>query len=162
MTQELLEADAHASVAHATFSIDRHYPQSPARVFAAHALIDIKRRWFAEGEGFTLHHYALDFRVDGHETARFSFEGGPEIVMEMIHQAIIPDRRIVIAYRMSAGEHPFSVSLSTIEFVPEGSGTRLTYTEQGAYFDGQDSGKGREEGSRGLLEKLAEVLAEDD
>jgi hypothetical protein len=34
----------------------------------------------------------------------------------------------------------------------------LTYTEQGAFFDGVDSAKGREEGIRGLLEALAAEL----
>jgi len=146
--------------AHASFTIERVYPQAPARVFNAHADIGLKRRWFAEGEGFELHHYALDFRVDGRETARFSFQGGPEIVMEMVHQVIVPDRRIVIAYRMAVGETPISASLSTIEFVPQGAGTRLIYTEQGIYFGGEGEIAGRQEGSRGLLEKLAQVLAE--
>lgn len=150
------------TVAHATFTLERAYPQAPARVFNAHADIGLKRRWFAEGDGFALHHYALDFRVDGRETARFSFQGGPEVTMEMVHQVIVPDRRIVIAYRMAMGDQPISASLATIEFVAEGGGTRLTYTEQGVYFgDGADI-QSREEGSRGLLEKLAEVLAEGD
>jgi len=33
------------------------------------------------------------------------------------------------------GSNPISVSLSTVEWLPSGNGTRLTYTEQGAYFD---------------------------
>ncbi|MDP3854949.1 SRPBCC family protein [Phenylobacterium sp.] len=149
-----------ADAAHATFTIERVYPQAPARVFNAHADIGLKRRWFAEGEGFTLHHYALDFRVDGRETARFSFEGGPEVTMEMVHQVIVPDRLIVIAYRMAMGDQPISASLATIVFIANGGGTRLTYTEQGVYFAGGGDIQGREEGSRGLLERLAEVLAE--
>ncbi len=154
--------DATPQLAHATFTVSRAYPQSPARVFQAHADIMIKRRWFAEGEGFTLHHYELDFRVDGRETARFSPEGGPEIVLESVCQDIIPDRRIVAAYRMAAGPFPISASLYTIEIVPEGSGARLTYTEQGVYFGGAAEIAGREEGSRSLLERLGEVMAEAD
>jgi uncharacterized protein YndB with AHSA1/START domain len=50
------------------------------------------------------------------------------------------------------------VSLSTVELAPSGNGTRLIYTEQGAYFDDADAPKSREEGSRGLLEKLGEEL----
>lgn len=34
----------------------------------------------------------------------------------------------------------------------------MTYTEQGAYFDGADSAQGRKEGTRELLEKLADAL----
>jgi uncharacterized protein YndB with AHSA1/START domain len=153
--------EAKPFVAHATFSIQRLYPQSPARVFAAHADIAIKRRWLAEGEGFEVLDYAVDFRLDGRETCRFNYQGGPEMIMETVFQDIVPDRRIVFAYRMAIGGAPLSASLATVELVPEGTGTRLTYTEQGAYFDSEDSLKGREEGSRGLLERLAEVLDEE-
>jgi len=146
--------------AHATFTVERVYPQSPSKVFHAHADISLKRRWFAEGEGFTLHHYELDFRVGGWERARFSFGDGPEVLMESVSQFIEPDRRIVFAYRMAAGEHPISASVSTIDLLPEGSGTRMTYTEQGVYFGGEAEIAGRKEGSAGLLERLAEVLAE--
>ena len=55
---------------------------------------------------------------------------------------------------MAMGPAPFSASLTTVELVPSGSGTHLTYTEQGAFFDGVDSVKGREEGCRALLGKL--------
>ena len=71
---------------------------------------------------------------------------------------IIADRRIVFAYRMAIGSKPLSVSLSTIEFLPCASGTLLAYTEQGAYFDDPGGPEGREEGTRGLLEKLAGEL----
>ena len=37
-------------------------------------------------------------------------------------------------------------------------GTRLVYTEQGAFFDGADKPEGREAGCRELLEKLGEEL----
>ena len=45
-----------------------------------------------------------------------------------------------------------------MELVAHSDGTRLTYTEQGAFFDEVDSAKGREEGCRALLEKLAAAL----
>ena len=59
---------------------------------------------------------------------------------------------------MAIGPHPMSASLTTVEFIASGSGTLLRHTEQGAFFDGADSAKGREEGTRGLLEKLAAEL----
>ncbi len=37
------------SVTHSTFVIERSYPTSPERVFAAFADPAKKRRWFAEG-----------------------------------------------------------------------------------------------------------------
>ena len=73
-------------------------------------------------------------------------------------KVIVVDQRIVFSYRMAIGPQPMSASLTTVELTPSGSGTRLTYTEQGAFFDGVDSAKGREEGTRGLLEALAAEL----
>lgn len=143
---------------HATFSIERTYPALPARVFFAHADQAMKRRWFAEGEGWNIHEYSLDFRVDGVETSRFQFGDGPEVTLHSVVQEIVPDRRIVFAYRMAIAGSPLSVSLGTIELTPVDGGTLLKYTEQGAYLAGPESVKGREEGSRGLLEALAREL----
>ena len=116
------------------------------------------RRWRVEGEGCLVHEFTFDFRVGGSEVSRFSFMGGPEIRLDAQFQAIVPDQRIVFTYRMSMGAVPLSASLTTVELVPSGGGTRLVFTEQGAYFDGVDSAKGREEGCRALLEKLAAEL----
>jgi uncharacterized protein YndB with AHSA1/START domain len=137
---------------------ERDYPQSPARVFFAFADQAMVRRWRVEGEGCKVHEFTFDFRIGGSEVSRFSFMNGPEIRLDAQFQGIIPDRRIVFAYRMAMGPNPFSASLTTVELVPSGDGTRLTYTEQGAFFGGVDSAQGREEGCRGLMEKLAEEL----
>jgi len=146
------------AVMHSTFRIERAYPQSPSRVFNAFADKAIVRRWRVEDEGCEVHEFTFDFRVGGCEVSRFSFAGGPEIRLDAQFQDIVPDRRIVFAYRMAMGPAPFSVSLTTVEFVSAGGGTLLTYTEQGAFLDGPDSAKGREDGCRGLLEKLAAEL----
>jgi uncharacterized protein YndB with AHSA1/START domain len=145
------------AVVHSTFTIDRDYPQAPARVFKAFADPVAKRRWYAEGEGFTVLRYDLDFRVDGAETSRFSYQGGPEISNDTHFYAIVPNRRIVAAYRMLIGGNFLSVSLATMEFIARGKGTRLTYTEQGVYLS-EDDVKNRKDGCAGLLEMLAKEL----
>jgi uncharacterized protein YndB with AHSA1/START domain len=159
MNQHTAAPKTNGSVAHATFSVERIYPQPPARVFAASADQATKQRWFAEGEGWEIFGYTLDFRVGGAETSRFRYGDGPEVRMDAVAQDIIPDRRIVVVYRMAIGPKPLSVSLATVELAAAAGGTRLTYTEQGAYFDTSiASAKGHEEGCRGLLEKLAAEL----
>jgi uncharacterized protein YndB with AHSA1/START domain len=52
-----------------------------------------------------------------------------------------------------------SVSLATVEFTPEGAGTRLVFTEQGAFLDGYDDPAQRERGTRDLLDALDTALA---
>ena len=142
----------------ATFTIERTYPQSPAKVFHAFADKATVRRWRIDGDGFAIAEFTFDFRVGGGEVSRFSYQGGPEIRLDAQFQDIVADRRIVFSYRMAIGPQPMSASLTTVELTPSGEGTRLTYTEQGAFFDGVDSAQGREEGTRGLLEALAAEL----
>jgi uncharacterized protein YndB with AHSA1/START domain len=146
------------SVTHATFTIERTYDVPPARVFKAHADPAAKRRWFAEGEGWEVEEYALDFRVGGYERSRFRFRGGPLVRNDTIYQDIVPDQRIIIAYTMTVGETCISASLATMQLEPAGAGTRLIVTEQGAYLDGYDDTAGRERGSRELLDALGKEL----
>jgi uncharacterized protein YndB with AHSA1/START domain len=146
------------SVTHSTFSVQRKYPSPPARLFAAFSNQETKRRWFAEGEGWQVDEFTLDFRIGGHEISRFRFQGGAPMGNDTVYLDIVPDQRIVFAYTMTVGETRISVSLATVEIAPSGDGTRLVYTEQGAFFDGADAPKGREVGCRELLEKLGDEL----
>ncbi|MCY1064916.1 SRPBCC family protein [Nannocystis sp. RBIL2] len=147
------------SVVHSTITIDRTYPVAPERVFAAWADPKQKRRWFAEGEGWSVLQFDLDFREGGREAARFRDEkSDAEIRNDGHYEDIVPGRRIVVAYTMSVGGRRISASLATVELRPQGDGTRLVYTEQGAFFDGADGPRMREQGWRELLDRLAAEL----
>lgn len=147
------------SVAHATFTIERRYAAPPARVFKAFEDPVQKRRWFAEGEeGWTVESFESDFRVGGWERSSFRFQGGPLITNDTVYQDIVPERRIIIAYSMTIGGNPISASLATMQFEPDGKGTRLIFTEQDAFLDGHDDVGQREEGTRELLEALAKEV----
>ena len=52
-----------------------------------------------------------------------------------------------------------SVSLTTIELFPDGDGTRLVFTEQGAFFDDLGDAAEREHGTGKLLDGLERLLA---
>jgi uncharacterized protein YndB with AHSA1/START domain len=152
------------SVTHATFVIERTYPTTPERVFAAFADPTKKRRWFAEGEGFEVEEFEMDFRVGGNERTRFrSKEDSPikgaALTNVTNYQDIAPNRRVVLAYTMTVGDKRISASLSTFEFLPTEKGTDLIFTEQAAFFEGADGPQMREAGWRELLEALARELA---
>lgn len=146
------------SVTHATFAIERSYDAAPARVFKAFADPAAKRRWFAEGEGWQVDAFDVDFRVGGYERSRFRFQGGAPITNDTTYQDIVPNERIIIAYTMTIGGNPISSSLATMEFRKEGKGTRLVFTEQDAFLDGHDNVAQREAGTRELLESLDREL----
>ena len=145
-------------VIHKSFTIERTYPTDAARVFQAHSDPEKKRRWFAEGEGFTIDSYTLDFRTCGFERSRFRYGDGPPMTYDGVYLDIVPNQRIVFAYAMTVSGAPLSSSLATIELIPVPSGTRLRFTEQTAFLDGNDGSLSRREGSIGLLEALAREL----
>jgi uncharacterized protein YndB with AHSA1/START domain len=155
-----------AAVVHSTFTIERTYGASPARVFAAFADPAIKRRWFADGPKANVDEFSADFRVGGYERSRFRFEGnvpggpppGTSMGNDTLYLDVVRDRRIVFAYTMLVGDRRMSVSLATVELSPSGEGTHLVFTEQAAFFEPADGPKLREGGWRDLLTSLAKEL----
>jgi uncharacterized protein YndB with AHSA1/START domain len=146
------------SVTHATFVIERLYDASPSRVFAAFADPKAKASWFAGPDEWGTAEVKMDFRVGGQEINRGGPKGGPVHAFDCRYQDIVPDQRIVFTYDMHLDEVRISVSLTTVELKPAGTGTRLIFTEQGAFLDGYDDPAGREQGTRDLLAALDAYL----
>ena len=146
------------SVTHSTFVIERNYPATPQRVFAAFSDPVKKRRWFAEGEGLAIKEFAMDFRVGGIERSSFRLENGMICTNNTIYQDILPDRRIVFAYTMSINGNRISSSQATTEFLPATNGTNLIFTEQAAFFEGADGPQIRKEGWRQILNQLEKEI----
>jgi uncharacterized protein YndB with AHSA1/START domain len=142
-------------VNHATFELERTYKAPPSRVFSAFADREVKARWFAGPPEWEERPGEFDFRVGGRETSAGGPKGGPVSSFEARYMDIVPDQRIIYAYDMHSDGVRISCSLATIELEPAGDGTRLRITEQGAFLEGYDDPKLREEGTRQLLESLA-------
>ena len=150
------------SVTHATFVIERSFPTTPDRVFAAFADPAKKRRWFAEDESRQAEVYEMDFRVGGRDRSSFRLGEGPYkgtvCTNDTVYEDIEANRRIILAYTMTLGDRRISASLATFEFLPTPKGTDLVFTEQGAFFPNSDGPQMREEGWRKLLDQLAKEL----
>ena len=153
------------SVIHDTFVIERTYPASASRVFAAFASREAKDAWgetgdMAEAEPAT-GPVAFDFRVGGHERFGNVYQG-VRFTYDAVYYDIVPDQRLVYSYEMYADGVRLSVSVATIEFVSTDDGSVLTWTEQGAYldgFDGPDAPQLRQGGTSEMLDGLAKYLA---
>ena len=151
---------------HASFTIDRSFDAPVARVYAAFATEEGKKRWFSgPNEKWELVRREFDFRVGGREHLSGRWRAGmaPRAdfsvsSFDAFYFDIVPERRIVYAYDMHLDERHISVSLATLEFSAAGKGTQLKLTEQGAYLDGYDDAGSRERGTRELMERLAASL----
>ncbi|MFF2009265.1 SRPBCC family protein [Streptomyces sp. NPDC058195] len=140
--------------AHATFCLERHYPAPPARVFSAWADPQAKAGWFSGADAT----HELDFRVGGREVNRARRANGPELVFESWYRDIVPDRRLVYTSTLSTGDELTTVSLTTVEFHHEGTGTRLVLTEQGTFLSGAEEPSWREQGTGTWLDALDAFL----
>lgn len=146
------------AVKHATFTIERTYAASVAKVFKAFADPEIKRRWFVEGPGWTTGAYTLDFRVGGREQAEGGAPGGATYANDTLYQDIVPNKRIIFAYTMHANGQRISASLATVELEGVDGGTKLFFTEQAAFLEGGDGPEGRKAGWTWLFARLNSEL----
>ena len=144
------------SATHSTFVIERDYDAAPRRVFAAWSDANAKGQWFgAPGE----QEHELDFREGGRE--RFKADvGGKVYSFDALYEDIVADERIVYTYNMLRDGVRMSVSVTTVELLADGARTHLRYTEQGVFLDGEDTPEEREHGTKELLDKLAQALAQ--
>jgi uncharacterized protein YndB with AHSA1/START domain len=149
------------SVTHATFTIERIYNASPERVFRAWADPEAKARWFGGPGEWVTTETAMDFRVGGRDVNRTGPRGGPVHTYEARYHDIVPNERIITTYEMYMDDTRTSVSVGTVELEPNGTGTTLRYTEQGAFLDGLDAVASREQGTRDLLDALGWALEAD-
>ncbi len=145
------------STVHSTFVIERTYPASPERVFAAWSDQAAKAHWFGPGEKYA-ESYSLDFREGGREHLSVTAPDGAVYSFDAVYADIVSARRIVHTYDMHRNDARISVSVATIEFEAVDDGTRLTLTEQGVFLDGLDTPAEREHGTNALLDALGSHL----
>lgn len=146
------------SVTHTTLTVERTYDVAPARVFNAFADPKIKARWFTGPDDSGPESRELDFRVGGREVNRGGAPDGSVYTFQALYMDIVPDNRIVYAYDMHIDGTRISASLATVELTPVGGGTKLVYTEQGAFLDGLDTADSRTGGTGALLDALGTEL----
>jgi uncharacterized protein YndB with AHSA1/START domain len=153
-------------VIHDTFVIERTYPTSVSRVFAAFTTREAKDAWGDTGDldspelGTDSSDSEFDFRIGGHERFSVGYQG-VSYRYDATYYDIVPQQRIIYSYEMYADGVRSSVSVATIEFVPVDDGTALAWTEQGAYLNGVDGAEAphlRRGGTSEMLDGLAKYL----
>ncbi len=154
-----------SSVIHDTFVVERSYPATPSRVFAAFTSAEAKEAWGDTGDlgpgDVAPADNEFDFRAGGHERFGFAYDGR-KYRYDAQYYDIVPEQRIIYSYEMYADGVRISVSVATIEFAKSGDGTALTWTEQGTFLDGIDGDQAselRREGTSEMLDGLTTYLS---
>jgi uncharacterized protein YndB with AHSA1/START domain len=147
---------AEKSITHGSFTVERSYEVPPARVFKAWADPEIKAKWFGAGPS-----EIFEFKEGGREFASGAMDEKTTFTFEVRYYDIVPDNRIVYTYEMAMNGARLSVSVATVEFRPEGRGTKLVLREDGAFLDGLDTVDQRKAGTEFLVEALGKVLTAD-
>lgn len=142
------------SVTHATFRLEREYPATVARLFAAWSDPVAKARWFVGPAD----EHQLDFRIGGREINRARAGNGKALTFESFYRDIIPGERIVYSSTLSADDRVATVSITTVEFTTTNEGARLLLTEQGTFLDGLEEPAWREQGTSDWLAALGTEL----
>lgn len=141
-------------VTHSTFTLERSYPVPVQRVFQAWANPEARKRWMAHGAD-----HSQDFVVGGLESVT-GFDGqGRALTYEARYAEIVPDERILTTSTLHTEDRLSTVSVTSVEFRAEGTGTRVVLTEHGMYLPGQEQPDWREQGTAQQLDTLAEEFA---
>ena len=144
---------------HDTFTLDRTYDAAVAEVWRAWTDPELRPRWFHGPEGWQTLERTLDLRPGGGELLRGRTASGTETRFVSTFHVIVPERHIVSAYDMHAGGTLLSVTLATLDLEAAGRSTRLRYTEQGVYFDGNpESPANRKRGTSWHLDNLGKLF----
>jgi uncharacterized protein YndB with AHSA1/START domain len=155
----LQEPSPERSVVHATFRLERSFDASRAKVFRALSDKAAKARWFGgDSDSMRVLEREMDVRPGGRERLRCRWASGMVTTFDAVYQDIVPDERLIYTYEMWLDDQKISVSLATMDLKPQGDGTRLVVTEQGAFLDGYDDAGSREQGTGFLLDSMAASL----
>lgn len=160
-----MNAKNEPKIVHATCVVERSLSKPPSAVFAALSQPEKVRRWMT-GDQSALLEFQFEFREGGEQVLKYRMGAetpiaGALITNEGRFQHIVPGERIVTVSTMKMERRVFSASQVTFELLPEGDGTRLVITHQGAFFEGSDGPARRERGWNALADHLTAVVAAD-
>lgn len=145
---------------HGTFAIKRVWAAKPQRIFSAWADPTMKAQWFrGPPEKWSEVRRSMDFRVGGLEVAEGRFnDSGMTTLFEGRYHVIEPGRRLVYVYDLRLSGELHSVTLSSLDLEPDGDRTRVSYTEQIVFMDGEDGIEKRRDGTEEAFETIENML----
>lgn len=151
------------AILHDSFTLQRSFPHSRERLFAALSDPALRRGWYADITMET-ELFESEFRIGGADRQRYVLRQDspfPGVVLENEgrFEDIVEDERIVVTTSMSFGGRRISTSLLTFEVTDESGGSSLRFTHQAVFYDGADGPDLRRAGWETMLDALSRSLA---
>jgi uncharacterized protein YndB with AHSA1/START domain len=143
------------TLAHATLVMERTYKANPARVFAAWADVEARKRWSAPADSIRIVYEESDFRDGGRDVSRCIEPGNADYVATVHYLDIRTDQRIVFAEAVAHGNVTVSSALISMELLAADAETQLTLTMQIVAFDGSKMEDGYQFGWSAALDNLS-------
>ena len=144
----------------AKLQLVRRFRATPDKVFAACTDPAVMQRWFGPQE-FHVTTLTADVRVGGTFAFRMVGPAG-EMAAEGMYQAVDPPTRLVHTWRWTEGPPAYPpdgvTSRITYEFVADGAGTRMTFTQEG--LPDQEEADSHKQGWSQAFDKLDALLGE--
>jgi uncharacterized protein YndB with AHSA1/START domain len=148
-------------VLHETIVMERTYDALVARLFMAFADPLARVKWSAPSDTAIILYDETNFAVGGRDVFRCGARSDPKYRGETHYLHIVPDSRIVSSETIDAGGKRLSASLTTVEFIAQGTQTHLKLTVQVAAFEGPDMIEGTKFGHNAALGNLFTFLEPD-
>jgi uncharacterized protein YndB with AHSA1/START domain len=104
------------SVTHSTFTLEREYAVTPARLFAAFSTKEQREKWFGDPSQPPAT-WDFDFREGGREYTSGEFHGQLSVFDATFHD-IVDDERIVFGYNLYVGGAKLSTRLPCAKEAP--------------------------------------------
>ena len=131
--------------------LERRFDAPVERVFEAWTSPEVLRRWWAARPDFDCPEAEVDLRVGGrYRLAMRSAEGETRVVAGE-YTAVAPPERLAYTWAWEGGE--MGDTLVTVEFHPDGDGTRVVLTHSG--FPDEREREMHGHGWAGCLDNLA-------
>lgn len=125
--------------------VERTVKSSPERVFKAWTEPDEMRHWFAPDPDME-----VEAQVDLRKGGNYRVAMGPYVVQGE-YLEVVPARRLVFSWQW-LGESPSNDMLVTVEFTPNGDGTRIVITHE--KLANEEARASHEQGWTAILERL--------
>jgi uncharacterized protein YndB with AHSA1/START domain len=110
-------------------AIDRRYPVAPEKVWRAWTEPEAVKRWWGPGGRDPVALAELDVRVGGRFRIVFGGPRGRDHEVQGVYREVVPYRRLVFTWTWP-NSTPERESLVILEFIAEGSGTRLAFRHE--------------------------------